>query len=489
MNASYDEITNSKIKSSDAASALRTKVNSNQKPYSKAVIRLNNQLVDCFENSVLEVRSDDGGCIPSASVWSWWMIFHEGFLIEKYISYSSENLILMPPEDDVQVWKTIFEKSTVEELFELGISNVSYGWTVIQDKIRFWCSEQKWNNVFSKSKDPNDWIDTASAHKDLFDGKLLPFWTIEELSDISEKVSSIILCEVKPGSKLKVYIFKNERPYTRSALTCYNKLLANFKAEVLDQKYRDVVDLNNQKRWDLWLIYYEQYLSEKQIIYSSDCDTELLSEDHIKQWCEIFDIEFTPVLSDYILKNEKSYLRSELTQYNKLLKRFKNKFGSEIKAESKVSFDTQAGGDTLVENLDNLKIENNKWDSWLNYFEKCISEKQVGKSLIKPLSEDHVKQWCKIFEKSSVEEIYKYGVPAVSYGWALIQLYLRMWCAKTKWDKVFSVRKTFDEWFEASNTTQKDLFDGRELPFWTFEQFQDIKEKIGTIILTQINPD
>lgn len=375
-----DEILNSKIRVSDAASALRTQStsDSNIKPYLRTVIRLNNKLVDEFETEILKTRCDSDLKVPSANVWSWWQNFYEGKFVYKHMQCKKDCLIKSPSEDDVEIWKKIFENSTVEELFEFGISNVSYGWTIIQDKIKFWCAEQKWEKVYSKSNDPNDWIRIVPEYKDLFDGRDLPFWSIEQLADISEKVSSIIQCEIKPGSKLKIYIFKNEKPYTRSALTCYNKLLSKFKNEILDQNgYSEAKEFKEQKMWDIWLIYYEKYLAEK----------------------------------------------------------------------------------------------------------------QISNTLIKPVSEDQVKKWSKLLKEKSVEELYEYGSVIIGYAWSLIQLKIRMWCADQKWEQVFSKKLEFRDWYEASNTSHKKLFDGNILPFWSLQEFYDIKEKIATILLTRISPD
>jgi len=188
------------ILASDAASMMRKRINKNSKPYTQAVMILNNKLVDRWKTEMLDKISDSNGQILSRNVWKTWLLFQEGVGTEKYMELKEQGVIRHVDENVLEFWKDFFENRSVEEMHSYGSGNVSFGWTIIQNELRMKSAEEKWDKIFSTSSDPHDWYKLSFKYSDLTQGKELPFWNEEILADVQEKVATVLMVQVEPTS-------------------------------------------------------------------------------------------------------------------------------------------------------------------------------------------------------------------------------------------------------------------------------------------------
>lgn len=150
------------IKTTDAASMLRRRVRKNERPYTTTVIKLNNRLVDEWKKSLLDRMADHKGMVRTIKVWQSWGVFYEGKTVQKVIELRDQGLLPKTDKKIIDYWIEFFEKSTIEELHEYGHGTVSFGWLLLQNEIRLWCADEKWEKIYSKSDDPYDWYQNLS---------------------------------------------------------------------------------------------------------------------------------------------------------------------------------------------------------------------------------------------------------------------------------------------------------------------------------------
>ena len=188
------------IKTSDAASMLRQRIRNNERPYTATVIKLNNRLVDEWKKTVLDRMADHKGVVRTLKVWQSWGIFYEGMTVKKVIELRDSGVLPKAEPKVIDYWVNFFENSTIEELHEYGHGTVSFGWLILQNEIRLWCADQKWEKIYSKSEDPYDWYQESSHHSDLVQGKTLPFWNLDKLKEIEERMATILHVQVEPSN-------------------------------------------------------------------------------------------------------------------------------------------------------------------------------------------------------------------------------------------------------------------------------------------------
>lgn len=186
------------IKTSDAASMLRQKIRKNERPYTAVVIKLNNRLVDEWKKTLLDRLADHKGTIRTLKVWQSWGIFYEGKTVQKVIALRDSGFLPKTDRVAIDYWINFFEKSTIEKLHEYGHGTVSFGWLLLQNEIRLWCADEKWEKIYSKSDDPYDWYQESFKHPDLVQGKSLPFWDMDKLKEIEERMATVLHVQVEP---------------------------------------------------------------------------------------------------------------------------------------------------------------------------------------------------------------------------------------------------------------------------------------------------
>lgn len=181
---------------SDISSMYRHRIRENLKPYTVKVYKLNNQLVDDWEERVLKPMADSEGKVSASSATFSWAVYFEGILAKKYLD--NQKMIPAATKDQEEYWKNFFEDLSIEEMHFYGSLVVSFGWAIIQGIFRKWATQEKWDKVYSKSKDPYKWVNLALKHKDLVLGKVNPWWSLEQYKEIHEKVMTILSIPIEP---------------------------------------------------------------------------------------------------------------------------------------------------------------------------------------------------------------------------------------------------------------------------------------------------
>lgn len=194
---STDQFYDSPISIGDACSMLRRKIPKNERPYTQAVLQMNNKKVDEWKDKLLRKLAGTTGTVPASKVFPAWQIYEEGLDITKMIQ--NKEHMQFPDEKVVMYWKDIFENCDIDKLYDYGTGIIGFNYMTVMNYIRVWCAQEKWNRVFSKSDDPEDWYRDAQSHRKLFNGEELPFWDKEKMAEICQKISTILSLRVEPS--------------------------------------------------------------------------------------------------------------------------------------------------------------------------------------------------------------------------------------------------------------------------------------------------
>lgn len=186
------------ISTSDAANMLRRKIDKNARPYETTAITLNNRKVDAWKKEVLDKIANTKRTVPAGRVWESWKLYEEGTNIMALQELKDAGFVPTVNSDVIEFWKVFFEKSTVEELHNYGTGTVSTGWGIIQNYLKMWFAEQKYEKLFSQYNNPLDWEKNYHAHSQILRGEILPFWDPETLKEIHQKVGTILSTQVQP---------------------------------------------------------------------------------------------------------------------------------------------------------------------------------------------------------------------------------------------------------------------------------------------------
>lgn len=130
------------------------------------------------------------------------------------------------------------------------------------------------------------------------------------------------------------------------------------------------------------------------------------------------------------------------------------------------------------------------WPSWQLYDEgigvvKYQEMKTQG--VVPEISEKVLAFWKEFFEELTAEEMHEYGSGTISFGWGIIQNYFKMWYADQKYEVLFGKFETPLEW-ERNHHAHKPLLHGEVLPFWNEEILKDVQQKIGAVLMNQVQP-
>ena len=194
---SCEELYNAPIAIDDVAGMYRRKVQRNDRPYIAETTKLNNRTVDDWKKNVLQKICDGEGKVPANRVEKSFRLYEEGKNIEQYMEMKKKGMVPVYSDEVIEFWKDFFENLTVGELHAHGSGVVATGWLLIQEYTKVWFAEQKWERLFSKSRDPLWWEENYHSHTDYLDGKIHPLWTNEKMDDIFQKVAAVLANEIK----------------------------------------------------------------------------------------------------------------------------------------------------------------------------------------------------------------------------------------------------------------------------------------------------
>ncbi len=188
---------NAPVLVTDCAAMYRRRIKGNTPPYDATVLKLNNALVDEWETQVLQKLADKNGRVPASKVHFTWSVFAEG----KELWTRQEHLLYIPeiPDSTANYWVTFFKEKSVEQLHATSMGLVYYGWTLFTTAIRQYFIREKWEKIYSKSKDPLEWIKVANSFGPLMNQTKLPFDTTKEMYDeMYEKFAAVMRYRIEP---------------------------------------------------------------------------------------------------------------------------------------------------------------------------------------------------------------------------------------------------------------------------------------------------
>ena len=126
--------------------------------------------------------------------------------------------------------------------------------------------------------------------------------------------------------------------------------------------------------------------------------------------------------------------------------------------------------------------------SWRLYEEGKAIEKYIeikNKGMFPTYSEEMVEFWKDFFENLTVEELHEYGSGVVSSGWSIIMDYIKKWYADQKWERLFS-QSSEPLFWEKNYHPHTDYLDGKIMPLWDQDKFQDINQKVASVLGNEV---
>lgn len=188
------------VRISDAASMLRVKIDPNERPYTQATMKFNNSLVDEWHEKVLRKICNKDAAIRSGQMWFEWQVFFTGKTITQFMKHLETGLVSRPSEKSVNFWIKTFSDSSIEELVQLGSPLIGHGWKLIIDESFIRSSAEKWEKIYRLSDDPLEWRIIANNHPKLWNmDHESPFWSQEQLENVTQKVHTILKTIISPN--------------------------------------------------------------------------------------------------------------------------------------------------------------------------------------------------------------------------------------------------------------------------------------------------
>ncbi len=129
------------------------------------------------------------------------------------------------------------------------------------------------------------------------------------------------------------------------------------------------------------------------------------------------------------------------------------------------------------------------WMLWSLWQEGRGLKKYVEiKDMLPRPTQEQLKFWTNLLEKSTIEELHARGMGVVTHAWKIVQTEMRMWVAEQKWGHIFSHGDDLKTWGKMAVENQ-DLMEGKILPFWDEKTLKIVSEKAGTILSLPITAE
>lgn len=329
----------------DASSILRKSINQNERPYTKAVLKYNNSIVDEWHEKVLVNIATRTGNIRAGQVWTEWQFFYNGKLTFPYMKAFEDGYISRPNPSAVDFWVDKFMNSTIEELVEMGPSAVGHGWKLVSDESSIRKTLERWELVYKHSNEPLEWRKKAHDNPKLWATEYdNVFWSEEQNKDITQKVFSVLKTSIAPkttenlGDNIRVsdasdllrrYIGGNELPYTKAVLKNNNSLVDEWHYKVLiNIASREGEILTSQYREE-WLFFYTGKIITPFIKALENGHVSRPDEKSVNYWKNIFQdstieelIKMGPAVVEHGWKliADESYIRKSLEKWELIYK-------------------------------------------------------------------------------------------------------------------------------------------------------------------------
>lgn len=132
------------------------------------------------------------------------------------------------------------------------------------------------------------------------------------------------------------------------------------------------------------------------------------------------------------------------------------------------------------------------WYEWQYfYFGKTLSQfvEHLEKGLVVRPDKKAVDFWVKTFTEGTVKTLSNMGSPLVGYGWKVVvdEAFIRS--SLDKWDKIYSKSQDPLVWRKLANNFPKLWSATNENPFWSTEEFDQVTQKVMTVLRTPISPE
>lgn len=181
----------------EAASMLRKKVNRNDRPYTQAVVKGNNDLVDDWYETVLKKICDKKGMVPAMHIESSIRFYIEGRETQSFISVSP--YIPRVTDEQIDYWIRFF-RQPIEDIHRAGAFVTKLGWDILTGALKTYYAREKWEHVYSQSPNPLDWEKMFNEYPSLISGDPLPYnLDREEVKDMEMKVRTILNIRIEPS--------------------------------------------------------------------------------------------------------------------------------------------------------------------------------------------------------------------------------------------------------------------------------------------------
>ena len=208
----------------EAANMLRVPLRKNEPPYTLAVKKLNNRLVDEYHDVILRPMANKKGTVPSGKVCIVWDAFQTGTQICNIVPIA--DMIVRPDAPQFSYWIR-FLRQDIDKLYQYGMI-ITMVWGLVMSEIRHRVRLQKWERIYSHPV--KDWHRLFNKEKMLLMGELqLPCTDIgqEGLKEIEEKLSVLQKLYLHIPAEQKIE--KNDAPYVRTVKELNNAQVADFK--------------------------------------------------------------------------------------------------------------------------------------------------------------------------------------------------------------------------------------------------------------------
>lgn len=249
---SENDLYNAPIATRDAAMMLKRNVRKNERPYYSQMLRLNNERVENWKKNILDEVADSSGTVAASRVWPCWKVYDEGLSTLEMVKLNEKGMIHKVDDEVIDFWKNFFENFEPSEMYPYGSGNISAGWTIITNHIKLWCTNEKYDALYGKFKNPVTWEKKRPEYSKLLEGELLPFWFQERISEIREKVTSVLINQIEAQgltnenakdmvtvdqavNMLKRKTKRNDRPYISETTYLNNEKVGRWRREVLDK--------------------------------------------------------------------------------------------------------------------------------------------------------------------------------------------------------------------------------------------------------------
>jgi len=179
------------------------------------------------------------------------------------------------------------------------------------------------------------------------------------------------------------------------------------------------------------------------------------------------------ILSKHINNNERPYTKTVFEINNKTVQGFYNDILLNIAAKN----GTVKAGQV--------------WGEWSFYYTGQYIEqfvKHVKHGYINRVDQDVLDFWIKTFSTSTPEGLLEMGAASIGHGWKLVTDEITIRRNLSKWEKIYKDTDDPMKWREKCHDHPKEWSTEEDYIFWGVEKYNDIEQKIKSLMQVPSNP-